>query len=298
MYCRNKNNVENTTGSYGIKFILGRTLDMEYSVLMTVYKKDHPEYFKKALLSMVKQTKRPDEIVLVKDGPITGELQKVIEKVDKKNPGLIVQVQLPVNVGLGLALNEGINVCKNELLARMDADDISLSTRCEKQVAEFEKNPELDIVGCPVIEFIGEPENKVGKRNVPLDNASIHKYCRKRDPFNHPTVMYRKSKVQAVGGYSDLRKNQDTDLWIKLLSNGAVCANLSEYLLWFRFDEGTYKKRKNWLNTKLLIKIRWKACKTGFCSILDFLEVFVMQIAIFLFPVKFQRFVYRYLLRR
>lgn len=271
---------------------------MEYSVLMTVYIKDNPEYFSLALMSMVNQTKKPDEIVLVKDGPITNELQKVIDNVDRNYPELIVQVQLPNNKGLGFALNEGIKVCKNELLARMDSDDISMPTRCEKQVAEFEKNPKLDIVGCPVIEFVGEPDNEVGKRNVPLDNEAIYKYCRKRDPFNHPTVMYRKSKVEEAGCYGNLRKNQDTDLWIKMLTKGAVCENLSEYLLKFRFDEGTYKKRKNWLNTKLLIKIRWKAFRTGFCSFVDFIEVAGAQMAIYILPISFQQFVYKKVLRK
>lgn len=269
----------------------------KYSVLMTVYIKDNPEYFFLALDSMVKQSYPPDEIVLVKDGPIVESLQKVIdEHIAAGAP--IVQVQLPQNKGLGLALNEGIRVVKNELIARMDSDDISMPTRCEKQVAEFDKNSDLDIVGCPVIEFVGEPDNKVGKRDVPLDNDSIHQYCRKRDPFNHPTVMYKKSKVEAVGCYGDLRKNQDTDLWIKMLSNGAVCMNLPEYLLRFRFDEGTYKKRKNWLNTKLLIGIRWRAFRSGFCSFIDFAEVAVMQMAIYIMPVAFQEFIYKNLLRR
>lgn len=271
---------------------------MEYSVLMTVYGKDNPEYFKKALLSMVKQTKRPDEIVLVKDGPVPNEIQDVIDQIGMKYPGLIKEVSLSVNKGLGLALNEGIKVCRNELIARMDSDDISLPTRCEKQVAEFEKNSQLDIIGCPVIEFVGEPNNKVGKRNVPLTNEAIHKYARKRDPFNHPTVMYKKSKVEDVGCYGDLRKNQDTDLWIKMLSAGDVGMNLSEYLLRFRFDQGTYQKRKNWLNTKLLIQIRWRAFRTGFCSFLDFAEVAIMQMGIYLMPVKFQEFVYQKFLRR
>lgn len=271
---------------------------MEYSVLMTVYGKDNPEYFKKALLSMVKQTKKPDEIVLVKDGPVPDEIQNVIDQIGIKYPSLINEVSLPVNKGLGLALNEGIKVCHNELIARMDSDDISLPTRCEKQVVEFEKNSNLDIIGCPVIEFVGEPNNKVGKRDVPLTNEAIHKYARKRDPFNHPTVMYRKSKVESVGCYGDLRKNQDTDLWIKMLSAGDVGMNLSEYLLIFRFDQGTYQKRKNWLNTKLLIQIRWKAFKSGFCSFFDFAEVAIMQMGIYLMPVKFQEFIYQKFLRR
>ena len=271
---------------------------MKYSVLMTVYDKDNPTFFRKALLSMVKQTEKPDEIVLVKDGPVSMKIQNIIDKIDKKYPQIIVQVQLEKNVGLGLALNEGIQVCRNELIARMDSDDSSMSARCEKQIAEFEKNPSLDIVGCQVIEFVGEPANKVGQRKVPLDNESIHKFCRKRDPFNHPTVMYRKSKVEAAGLYGNLRKNQDTDLWIRMLSQGAVCANLPESLLLFRFDETTYKKRKNWIHTKSLIGIRWRAFRTGFCSPVDFLEVAVMQMAVYLMPAGFLKFVYKRMLRR
>lgn len=270
---------------------------MEYSVLMTVYKDDNPKYFERALMSMVNQTKMPDEIVLVKDGPIPKRVQEVIDGIDLKYPNLILQISLPKNLGLGLALNEGIKNSKNELLARMDADDISLPSRCEKQVKEFEKNSSLDIIGCPVLEFVNNTGNIVGKRNVPLDNDSIYKYCKRRDPFNHPTVMFKKSKVLSVGGYSDLRKNQDTDLWIKLLSNGAVCMNLPDYLFKFRFDEGTYAKRKNWLNTKLLIKIRWEAFKSGFCSIADFLIVAIGQMTIFILPISFQKFIYTHLLR-
>ena len=271
---------------------------MEYSVLMTIYRKDNPKHFHEALMSMIKQTRMPNEIVLVKDGILTDELESEIHYIDIKYPNLIVQVQLPKNVGLGRALNEGIKVCKNELLARMDADDISLPTRCEKQIIEFEKNPNLDIVGCPVIEFIGDINNKVGRRDVPLENEEIYRYCRKRDPFNHPTVMYRKSKLESVGYYGDIRKNQDTDLWIRMLRNGAICKNIPEYLVMFRFDNDTYKKRKSWLNTKLLIGIRWNAFKCEFCSFTDFAEVAIVQMAIYLLPVYFQKFVYKKILRR
>lgn len=271
---------------------------MNYSVLMTVYDKDNPLYFKTALISMINQTKIPDEIVIVKDGPVNSNIQSVINEVKKESSIFIKEIQLEKNKGLGLALNEGIKHCRNELIVRMDSDDISLPTRCEKQIIEFEKDSELDIVGCPVIEFMDEINNKVGERKVPLDNASIYKYCKKRDPFNHPTVMYKKSKVEAVGCYSDLRKNQDTDLWIKMLTNNAKCLNLPEVLLYFRFDENTYKKRKNWLNTKLLIKIRWKAYLTEFCSFSDFFQVLVAQLMIFIMPMKMQKFIYRSLLRR
>lgn len=270
---------------------------MEYSVLMTVYKGDNPKHFEQALLSMINQSKKPNQIVLVLDGPVTQQLENIVESLKQQNNILDV-IELPTNIGLGLALNEGLKYCKNELVARMDADDFSMPSRCQKQVEQFEKNPSLDIIGCPVLEFVNNTGNIVGKRNVPLDNDSIYKYCKRRDPFNHPTVMFKKSKVLSVGGYSDLRKNQDTDLWIKLLSNGAVCMNLPDYLFKFRFDEGTYAKRKNRLNTKLLIKIRREAFKSGFCSIADFLIVAIGQMAIFILPISFQKFIYTKMLRR
>lgn len=269
----------------------------KYSVLMTVYTKDNPEYFSLALESMVNQTYKPDEIVLVKDGPITDTLQEVIDK-QLSQGAPIVQVQLTKNKGLGLALNEGIKVVKNELIARMDSDDYSLPKRCELQVNEFMNNPRLDIIGCPVLEFVGDIDNIVGERKVPLTNKEIYKFAKKRDPFNHPTVMYRKSTVERAGCYSDYRKNQDTDLWIKMLSNGAICMNLEEPVFRFRFDEGTYKKRKSWINTKILIEIRYKAWKSGFNSFGEFLMVAVAQLGMYILPVGFQKFLYQKILRR
>ena len=269
----------------------------KYSVLMSVYSKDNGEYLKLAIDSMINQTLKPDEIVIVKDGKIPSSLEKVIKDAKLKF-SKIVEVQLKTNVGLGLALNEGLKVCKNELVARMDADDISLLERCKKQVLMFEKNKKLDIVGCPVLEFSDNPENIIGKRRVPLTYKEIYNYSKKRDAFNHPTVMYKKSKVLKCGGYGDYRKNQDTDLWIKMLASGSQAMNLDEELFLFRFDENTYKKRKNWLNTKTLIKIRWNAYKIGFSSLLDFLIISVIQLAIFVLPVSFQKFVYKKVLRR
>lgn len=270
---------------------------MEYSVLMTVYKKDNPEYFRKSILSMLNQTVLTNDFVIVKDGPITSELQEVIKFFDKKYPGMIKQVALKENVGLGLALNEGLKVCLNDIVARMDADDISTSTRCEQQLREFELDKGLDIVGCSVNEFIGNEDNIICTRTVPITHEEIYKFAKQRDPFNHPTVMYRKSKVLACGGYSDLRKNQDTDLWIKMLMSGCKGENIEQPLLLFRFEEETYKRRKNWLNTKLLIAIRYNAYKIGFSSLGDFLKICIVQFSIYIMPIRFQKWIYQKFLR-
>lgn len=269
----------------------------KYSVLMTVYKSDNPEYFALSLDSIINQSLSPDEIVLVKDGPISAALQRVIdERLDSNIT--IKQIQLSINRGLGLALNAGIPECRNELIARMDSDDYSLPERCKKQVEAFIDDESLGIVGYPVDEFIGNIDNIVGCRNVPYTNEDIYTFAKKRDPFNHPTVMYKKSKVIEVGMYSDYRKNQDTDLWIKMLQNNAKCKNLKEHLFRFRFDENTFQKRKNWLNTRILLEIRYKAWRNGFNSFSDFMFVSCSQLAIWLMPIGFQKFLYKHVLRR
>ena len=184
------------------------------------------------------------------------------------------------------------------MISRMDSDDYSLPERCEKQVLAFEADPSLDIIGCPVQEFIGSIDNIVGERKVPLTNEDIYRFAKKRDPFNHPTVMYKKSAVLKAGGYSDYRKNQDTDLWIKMLSNRVRCKNLEEPLVRFRFDEETFKNRKSWLNTKILIKIRYKAWRSGFNSLGEFLIITAAQMGMYVMPVGFQKFLYKKILRR
>lgn len=270
---------------------------MNYSVLMTVYKNDNPEYFKKSIYSMLNQSIITNELVIVKDGPITPALQGVIDSIDKDYPGLIKQVDLKKNVGLGLALNEGLKICTNDIVARMDSDDISLNTRCEEQLREFEKDNELDIIGCSVDEFVGDGINVISTRTVPTTHEEIYKYAKQRDPFNHPTVMYRKSKVCGCGGYKNLKKNQDTDLWIRMLIDGCKAKNISKSLLLFRFEEDTYKRRKDWLNTKLLIAIRYNSYKIGFASFIDFLKVACVQLMIFIMPINFQKWIYKNYLR-
>ncbi len=269
-----------------------------YSVLQTVYRGDNPDYLRQSLLSMLGQTRTPDEIVLVKDGPLTAELEEGIASLEAAYPGVLRPLALEKNLGLGLALNEGLKVCRNEFVARMDSDDISLPERCEKELALFEQDPELAIVGCPVLEFSGSPDNILGRRDVPLDNDAIHRYARRRDPFNHPAVIYRKSEVLRCGPYGDYRKNQDTALWIDMLSKGCKAANCPEALLLFRFDENTYRKRKSLTNTRLLLRIRRQAYQKGFGSLSDYLAVCAGQTALFLLPASVQKFVYTRFLRK
>ncbi len=268
-----------------------------YSVLMCVCGKDSPAPFALALDSMLAQTHPSDDIVLVLDGPIPSELSRVLEERMAREPS-IVPVPLQANVGLGAALNEGLKHCRHDLVARMDADDISLPGRCERLAGAFAEKPGLAVVGSPVLEFVGSPDNIVGRHDVPLANDEIYRFAKRRDPFAHPAVMFRKSAILRVGGYASYRKNQDTDLWLRLLATGVECRNLPEPLLLFRFDENTYRKRKSWLNTKNLLSIRHNAWKSGFTTFPEFLSVAVAQLAVFALPVGFTKFLYKTFLRK
>ena len=209
----------------------------KYSVLMSLYIKEKPEYLQLAIQSMIDQTYKPDEIVIVKDGKITPELQQVLDTFFSNNPELFNIVGYEENRGLGLALNYGLDYCRNELVARMDTDDISKPERCEKQIKRFEEKPELSIVGSWVDEFNETPENVVSVRAVPETTEDIYIFAKRRSAFNHPAVMYKKSKVLENGGYSDLRRNQDVDLFGRMLFNGCKAENIGESLLFFRSND-------------------------------------------------------------
>lgn len=266
----------------------------KYSVLMSLYKKEHPEYLKKALSSMVNQTVKPDEIVLVEDGPLTDELYAVLDEYNN----YLHRVVNEVNLGLGLALNEGLRVCRNELVARMDTDDISKPDRCEKLLKRFEKKPELAVVGSYIDEFVDTPENVISQRRVPIIWHDIYEYAKRRSAFNHPAVMYRRSAVLAEGGYSDLKRNQDVDLFGRMLFKGYKAENIDEALLWFRCSNELAVRRKSWENTWSYIATIKKFWQMGYSSFSDYLIVLIAQTGMYILPVGVQNWIYNNFLRK
>ena len=270
----------------------------KYSVLMSLYRKEDPAYLRQAVDSMLSQTVRPDEIVIVEDGPLTDELYAVVNEYAQAEPALFHIVKSEKNIGLGLALNLGLTQCRNELVARMDTDDISKPDRCEKQLAVFAENPELAIVGAYVDEFHGTPEQVVSTRAVPQTHEEIYQFAKKRSAFNHPAVMYRKSKVLEHGGYSNLRRNQDVDLFGRMLFGGCKAQNIGQALLWFRSNDALAKRRKSWENTKSYIDTIKRFWKMGYASFTDYAIVAAAQTVMFLLPVKLQHWVYKTFLRK
>ena len=214
-----------------------------FSVAMSVYKSDNPDFFDRALSSITdEQTIIPNEIVLVVDGPVSNEINNVINKYEKKYEIFNV-IRLEQNGGLGNALKIAVKNATHELIARMDSDDVSVSTRFEEQLKYFEINPGIDIVGGDITEFIGEENNIVGKRSVPVSNDSIREYMKTRCAMNHVSVMYKKKSVESAGGYQDWFWNEDYYLWIRMWLNGAVFANTGSVLVNVRVGEEMYQRR-------------------------------------------------------
>ena len=215
--------------------------DTQFSVSMCVYGGDNPEWFSSAVNSILNQTRKPDEVVLVVDGPVPEELDAVIKEYEK-NPVFKV-VRLEINRGHGEARRTGLVNCTHELVALMDADDISAPDRFEKQLAMFEADPELTIVGGNITEFVGEPDNIVGIRSVELTDENIKEDMKKRCPMNQMTVMFRKSLVQKAGGYVDWFCNEDYYLWIRLFLSNAKFANAPDNLVNVRVGKEMYQRR-------------------------------------------------------
>ena len=269
-----------------------------FSVLMSVYKKEKPEYCRACFESLLKQTVTAAEWVIVEDGPLTNELYGVLDEYEEKYPNLIVRVPLACNVGLGMALREGILHCSNELVARMDTDDIAREDRFEKQLAMFERNPELDICGSHIKEFDISIDNILSERKVPINESEMKIYQKKRDAFNHMTVMYKREAVLKAGNYQDCSLMEDTLLWVNMMLTGARCANIDDYLVFARTGRNMFERRGGLSYYKKYKHGRREVYKTGYISWLEYQYTLIVQFIIAVIPNRMRGWVYKTLLRK
>lgn len=270
----------------------------KYSVLMSVYYKENPEWLKYSIDSMLNQTIKPDEFVLVEDGPLTDELDKVIDEFEKNNKDLFKIIKLSINGGLGPALERGINECKNEFIARMDSDDYSVPNRIEKQFEIFEKYPDLGLVGSNVDEFEGDITRVNCHVILPEFQDDIYKFSKKRCPFRHPTLLYKKNAVLNAGNYREFYLCEDYDLYVRMLRSGCKCYNIQEPLVFMRVGSDFYKRRGGWKYMNTILKFKNEQLKIGYFSLGDYLKSTIPHIIVCLIPNKLRDYVYRNLLRK
>lgn len=270
-----------------------------YSVLMSVYCKEKAPYLQASIESVMAQTVKTNDFVLVCDGPLTKELDAVIDGAVEKYGDIIHVVRLEQNQGLKNALNCGLPLCKNDLIARMDSDDICHESRCQRQIKCFAEDPELGIVSGTVEEFEGSVENVVSVKSLPVTCREIVRYAKTRSPFNHPAVMYRKSLVQKVGGYPGPELYEDYALWVNLLSAGVKGYNIPETLVYMRVDNGLYSRRGGWSYFKKAVAFRWGLySKKHFCSLWEGVYSVCAAALVALIPTALRRSVYRGMLRK
>ena len=269
-----------------------------YSVLMSVYHKEKPEYLKQAIASIHAQTLPTDDFVLVCDGLWNDALDKVIAEKQQEMGMTLNVVRLAKNAGLGSALNEGIKHCKNELVARMDSDDIAYPNRCEKQMAVFNAHPEVSICSGIVEEFTTDPNTVDAKRVPPETNAEIVEFAKKRNPFNHPCVMYKKSAVEAVGSYQDFYLLEDYYLWLRMLMAGSQGYNIQEPLLHMRAGSDMYLRRAGWKYAKTLAGVFIFMKDLGFIGRGQYINSCVIRSGSALAPNWLRKFMFEKVLRK
>lgn len=269
-----------------------------YSALMSVYHKEKPEYLRESMESIYNQTVPTDNFVLVCDGPLNPSLDDVIAEMQKKFGSRLYVHRLAKNGGLGNALNEGMKYCRHELIARMDSDDVSNNDRCEKEIGIFEDHPEVSIVSGVIEEFVGDISHIQSRRVVPEKQKEIIAFAKKRNPFNHPCVMYRKSAVEAAGGYQDFYLLEDYYLWIRMLEKGFIGYNIQTPILWMRAGSDMYKRRGGWKYVESQIKLFKYMKDTGFISEGDYMIQSGVRMCAAMVPNALRKVIFQSILRR
>ena len=228
----------------------------KFSATINIYKNDNPSHFRIALESIIGQTMPADEIVILQDGPIPAELESVVCEYMARYEHIRL-IALPENQGHGKARNIAIENCRYPYIAIMDADDIARSDRFQQQMTFLTSHPDVDIVGGQIAEFIDTPDQRVGIRRVPLTDADIRHYMKRRCPFNQMSVTMHRDAVLAAGNYKHWHYDEDYYLWLRMMLAGAKFANLPEILVDVRVGEEMYARRGGWKYFKSEARLMW-----------------------------------------
>ena len=272
-----------------------RYVILDFSVLMSIYHKEQPEYFDRAMRSIWdEQTEKPNEIVLVQDGPLSLDMYKRIDEWQRRLGEAFHAIRLDVNMGLGYALSIGLDKCKNELVARMDTDDISCPDRFYEQLHVFAEM-DVDVCGSWVGEFVSNEDEITAIRRVPERHEEIVRFAKKRSPCNHPSVMYRKSAVLSAGGYKTMLLFEDYYLWARMLLNGAKFYNVQKPLVKMRTGNQQIARRRGvaYLRREIVFFLHLR--KIGFITLAELFQNVAIRSLVRIAPVNLVRVIYRFL---
>ena len=271
---------------------------IQFSVLISVYKKEKPEYLKTALQSIINQTLKPTEIVIVKDGLLTQELNNCIKEYEKQYPELIKIVAFKKNRGLGLALRDGVIACKYDYIARMDSDDIAKPERFAKQFQYLKQHPETALLGTWITEFSKDENKPDTLTELPCTHKEILKYAKKRNPFRHMTMLLKKEAVIKSGNYRDFLWFEDYDLWVRMLQKGYIAANIPEYLVNVRADEKMFARRGGRQYLKQDYRFQQLLLNSKFITCKQFIRNIFYRSIVRIMPNKLRIIFYKKVLRK
>lgn len=266
------------------------------SVLMSVYIKEKPEYLKAAMDSILAQTYPIDEILLIEDGPLTEELYDLINDYQSKNSNIRI-FAFEQNQQLGRALAKGVEICSNELVARMDTDDIAMPDRIEKQVAYMNEHPEVHVLGGSIREFDDEGTTDRVKY-MPKTQEEIVEYVKVRNPLNHMTVMFRRSAILEVGNYQHFPFLEDYSLWSRMLSKGYQIRNIEDILVKARTSMALVKRRSGWAYYKDFSKLRKFQYELGLLNNFEYLKTSIGTFVVLMLPGSLKSLLYKIFLRK
>ena len=270
---------------------------MKFSVLMSICSKEKPEYLKQAIESIINQTKMANQIVIVKDGELSIELNRIIEEYKNQYTEIIDVLELEKQNSLGNALNEGIKVCKYEYIARMDSDDISRKDRFEKQIGYLKENPDIDVLGGYIQEYNEKMQKATSIRKVPLTQIEIYRGISNQSPFNHSTVILKKKSLIKIGCYKDCQL-EDYDLWIRMRLNNMRMANLSEILVDYRTSIDMYKRRTGFKYLKGVINIEKVLLDSKLINKNKYMKNILLRTILAFIPARIKLFLYPKIVRK
>lgn len=268
---------------------------LKLSVLMPIYGGESPLYLAQCLESLKAQSLPADEILIVKDGPLGEHLEVVLREYETELP--IRTLELARNQGLGAAARLGVEQCRNELIARMDSDDLCVPRRFEIQVAYIESHPETDIVGGFIREFDSDYRSGLASRKVPSEHRAICALAKRRNPMNHMTVLFRRTAVLAAGNYRTWFGFEDYDLWVRMIRNGARFHNLEDVLVLARCGNGMQTRRGGWDYLRREASLLWSFREGGFITTPAALWNIACRIPARLAPSSLRGKIYRKFLR-
>lgn len=271
-------------------------MHLQYSVLLSLYYKEKPEYLRESLDSVFSQSYVSDDVVLVEDGKVGDALESVVKEYEERYPQLHV-IRFDKNRGLGYALNDGLKECRHDIVARMDTDDICKLERMEKQVRFLEEHREIAVVGAWIDEFLEDTNHILSSRKLPMTPNEIYDFGKKRNPINHPVVMFRKEAVVAVGGYQHFLLFEDYYLWVRMLLKGYKFSNLQESLLYFRTSPQMMNRRGGLKYAFLELNFFVTLYKMGYTTFGEMFLNIARRFPVRIIPNSLRNFIYQKLIR-